>query len=138
MIRKFDKSNVEDIRKDVVAAIQMALAKHGIEPTYQGGRYSPEKFSIKIDLNIMAESESGEEMPASFPGDAARVGIPKNCYGLEFNYRGARYKVSGVKTRNRKYPVLAQCLTGVGSGRIYKMDPGTVNRALSRAHNGGA
>ena len=137
MFQKFDKSNVEVIRRDVMAAVQMALAKHGIDPEYMGGRYSPERFSVKIDLNIMAESEDGADMPASFPKDAVRVGLPRDCFGSVFTLRGVKYKVRGIKTRNRKYPVLATALSGPKAGSSYKLDPSSVSRALSVARIAG-
>jgi len=136
---KFDKSNVEAVRREVMDAVKMVLAKRGIDPAYMGGRYSAEKFSLKIDLNIMAESTTGEAMPASFPKDAARVGIPSNCFGKEFDLRGIRYRVCGVKTRNRKYPVIATALSGPKRGYDYKLDAYSVSRALSRTTSlGGA
>lgn len=138
-MKKFDKSNVEAVRREVMDAVKMVLAKRGIDPAYMGGRYSDEKFSLKIDLNIMAESSMGEAMPASFPKDAARVGIPINCFGREFDLRGIRYRVCGIKTRNRKYPVIATALSGPKRGYDYKLDAGSVSRALSRGTSlGGA
>ena len=135
-ITKFDRGNVEDVRREAMAAVNAALAAYGLQTAYAGGRYSDDKFSIKIDLNIMAESESGEAMPASFPRDAARCGLPADCYGAEFSFRGDRYKVCGIKPRNRKYPVICERMTGFGSGRNYKMEIWCVKNALSNSTEG--
>jgi len=127
-IKSFDKRNVERVRAEVLASVEAVMHKYGVKTSYKGGRYSPERFSLNIDLDILAESSSGEEMPASFPRDAVRVGLPSDCYGKVCVLRGLRYKITGIKTRNRKYPVLA---TSLADGRQYKLPVASVRAGLT-------
>jgi hypothetical protein len=127
-IKSFDKRNVEKVQREVMAAVEAVMHKYGVKPNYKGGRYSPVRFSLNIDLDLLAESPSGEEMPASFPRDAMRVGLPAHCYGKVCVVNGRRYKITGIKTRNRKYPVLATLLV---DGKQYKLPVSSVRAGLT-------
>ena len=127
-IKSFDKKNCETIRAEVMAAVAAVMHKYDLSATYKGGRFSNERFSVNLDLDVLAVASSGEEMPASFPKDAARVGLPSDSYGKLFKLRGTLYKITGIKTRNRKYPVLAKNLL---DGKQYKLPVSSVVAGLT-------
>ena len=48
---------------------------------------------------------------------ANMVGLEPSDFGMEFTQRGDTYTLCGLKTRNRKFPILAK---KASDGKIYK------------------
>ena len=55
-----------------------------------------------------------------------KVGFTQNVIGMSFTQNGSLYRIVNIKTRNRKYPVIASSRLG----GLYKFSAETVKRNL--------
>jgi len=109
-ITAFDKESVGFLSAMLMSMLKAAAREFGVTVKNEGGRYSPSSYTLRITFKIL-DPITG--MPADFPMKAAKIGIPKDCWGKTFFGAGPlseEYRIVDVKTRNRKYPVIAETL----------------------------
>jgi hypothetical protein len=126
---EIDRTSCLKLRTEALDALKVVADKYGLAVSHKGGRFSPENYTLNIDFTVLT-GDGPDAIPATFARDAARVGIPTDCYGKTFTSRGKTFKITGIKTRNRKYPVLA---TSLVDGRSYKFDTWTVSASFRGA-----
>jgi len=71
--------------------------------------------------------EKSEKVDKVLETTCRGLGFTQNVIGMSFEFRGDKYEVSDIKTKNRKYPVIA---TEVRSKKSYKFSVDTVKRLL--------
>lgn len=105
-MKTLDRDAVNTIDAEVLAALQEVGKKLGVSIRLDGGRFGPDRYSMKIAISPLTGSGKAA-IPLNFIQDARRLGVDPSCWGKKFTHLGVNYKVTGIKTRNRKYPILA-------------------------------
>lgn len=99
---EFNNANIKELRGRISAALDAEFDGSPIEITIGRISYSSDKASIKVE----AHSE-GTESSAKTEWDfgCSRYGLKPEDFGRQFNFRGTRYRIAGLKTSRPKYPM---------------------------------
>ena len=129
IIKKLDKPTVTYIRKRLKAALKPLAKELGVvidlgNCTF---RASNCRFQLKIAL-LDPKGEAITEESDSFRRNAKLYGFEPADLGKEFIFQGQHYTICGLKTKSRKYPVIARSC----NGKDYKFACRNVLEALGR------
>jgi len=83
--------------------------------------------AVKDALNGILRKEKRDEASANWDIYCRRYGFEPEHLGNVFHLGKNSYKITGLKTANRKYPILADDLA---NGKSYKFSPESVRLAL--------
>jgi hypothetical protein len=117
VVKKWTKENAGHVLSMSVNMLNTALKPWGLSVVRGNATFNEFDLEVKIKFRVLSsessESSEGSRMPAGFPGLAARLGLPTDCWGKSFRFGGEVYKVLDIKPRNRKYPLIAVDSHGV-------------------------
>lgn len=122
----FTRDSLKRFRDDFDVAVEELKKKYGVEIELGNISFSSDYFRTKLEVR-KAVSSDGSKIDIElekFKKDAPKVGVSASIYGKEFTYRGRTFKVTGVKPRSSKYPIIAEEL---GSGTSYKLPKESVS-----------
>lgn len=111
---KLDRKTIKSIRADLDTAFATIEQKYGVEFSLGAIRFSDTDFRSTLRCKS-ADSDADRKI---FERNALRVGLKKTSFGKTFKYVGRDYRVVGVNTRAKKYPVQVE---DVATGGRYKM-----------------
>lgn len=105
-MNRFDKDNVRTLRQDIETALREVAKQHGV--TFNVGRitYDAQTFGARLKC-VNADNLI----------DVEKLEWDKNCYkynfnkadrGKQFDSKGQRYIILGVRPTRRKYPILCR------------------------------
>lgn len=116
MITEFTRTNIKEIRAEVDSALHDIGQKHGIAFKINGISYGSDNF--RSTINAVITEHSGDTVySVEFKNKCWKYGFQKEDLGKEFRSGDNRFKIVGLKTRNRKYPVIAE---NVQTGKLHK------------------
>jgi hypothetical protein len=130
MITEIDRAACAEISAAAITALQEVATRYGLAVRLDGGRFSPDRYNMKVEFAPMTVTATSDAtaIPASFAADAVKLGLSADCFGGEFTSEtGERYRITGIKRRNRKYPVIALRLK---DSKSFKLPVYTVQRGL--------
>ena len=127
------KLNNEVFRNEIRPELDKVLAEVGkkLGINFVTGRitYSNDTFKFSTDAVLTNGTPGMSVEVAEWNKNYAKYGMEKDDIGKVFNLNKGTYKITGLKCRNRKYPVLVM---RVLDGRSYKFSPYQVKLALGR------
>jgi len=129
VIRQLDRATVTYIRKHLEAALKPLAEKLGV--AIDLGHCTFQVSHCRFQLKIAVRDCNGKpitEETESFKHNAKQFGLEPADLGKEFIFQGQPYTICGLRTKSRKYPVIARS----GSGKNYKFPCRTVLEALGR------
>ena len=127
-ISNIDSAALTVIRKALEPALQEIGEVYGLTVTTGRGSYGGETGTKTIELATLGENGEVESAQAKdFKKYASMVGLEPTDLGRRFVSNGEEFEVSGLKTRNRKYPVIA---TKVSNGKSFKFSEGGLRGLL--------
>ena len=103
-ITEIDKATCKDLQRDMLLALEFVASKYGVTVDAKGARFNPGRMTVSIEVSVINAATGN---PKGFESDAIRIGLPADAYGWFFRSGGHEYRITGIKTRNRKYPVIA-------------------------------
>ena len=109
----FTRAKVKTIRTEIDKALAAVAAKHGVEFSLGTIRFSDTDLRGTLKC-VSADKDAGRKM---FERDAFRVGVKKDAYGKTFTSNGKTFRITGINTRAKKYPI---CAETVNRGDKYK------------------
>lgn len=125
-VEQFDHVNVNEIAKEVVAALQSIAEKHGINLKKGRGTFDRNNWTMKLEWSIVAKNGTpNTKEKTDLDRFGVAMGLPANSYGKEFTYSGSRFKVVGLKVSSHKYPIIGE---RVSTGKRYKFSVDAVTR----------
>ncbi|KKM67498.1 hypothetical protein LCGC14_1470550 [marine sediment metagenome] len=114
-ITKLDRSAVQVLRDDIDQALKDVADKHGVKITVNGARYRATEGDFKVKVNTIGTNGVVETAKrSSFIALASHHGLDPKWIDREFMHQGIRYKILGLNTRAKRYPV-----------EVLRMDMGT-------------
>jgi len=116
---KFNKSNVRQFRADITDALKAVEKQHGVSFSIGNIRFTDNDFRTKLECFSVTDN-SGNSVDAAkvaFEQKAFRVGVKKSAYGQTFKQGNRTFKIVGINTRAKVYPIQAE---SVNRGTRYK------------------
>jgi hypothetical protein len=137
MIKQFDKVNLGQLRKDIDSALLQLRQKHGITLSIGNISYSPDKATARLtmvavgDPNVASDPRAAALAKAEveFKRSASSFGLKPDQFGATFRFGRDSYKLSGLKPRSPKRPILG---TSLADGKTYVF-PESAIRSLQSA-----
>jgi len=126
MVKEFDKKTLKTLRQDIDSALKSVADKHGLSLMLGNIRFNEHSFTGKLEARV-TENPGEPTMAADFKALSMSYGIPASCLHRIVTLNGKRYKIVGLKPRNRKYPIICE---NVASGKRFKFSPFSIREAL--------
>jgi hypothetical protein len=117
------KEKVLDIKFKIKEALSKIEKEENVEISFDGGSYNSMEFKTKL---VVTSLEKNEDILKNELFLCRRVGFTQNVIGKEFNFDGQTFLIKTIKTRNRKYPVIAENK----KGKSYKFTVNSVKEKL--------
>jgi len=111
-ITKFDRRNVGEVNEAIRKAMREVAERFGLEYTPERFKFSDTATHTKVALTVPKDNQR-----ADFEKHCGRFGLKPEHFGAKFQCEGREFTITGLKPRNRKYPILVE---GARGGR-YKM-----------------
>ena len=130
-VRLFDPPTIKTVLASCQEALEMVAEEHGLTLVRKYCGYREHEMPVAFKLLVIERDEQTGE--AVDPGEsqfrrlASRYGLEASHYGRTFSTFRGTYRISGIKPKARKFPILATCTE---SGRCFKFPPEQVERAL--------
>ena len=122
-IKRFEKSHLVLLRKDIQKELESIGEKYGIVLNLGSIKFDDFSFSGKIEARIFRDAKEVEkEDRKEFEELCSIAGLKPSDYNRAFTSNGKVYRVCGISPRARKYPVVAVN----DKGRKYKFEPSVV------------
>jgi hypothetical protein len=106
---KITRLNLESIRDQLEAVLKAAdWTQLGVDVSVGRCRFNQNAATFKVEVKTVDEDgEAFDEDAANFKVFAEEFGLKEEYFGKTFTSQDVEYTISGLKLRNRKYPVLA-------------------------------
>jgi hypothetical protein len=86
--------------------------------------FNPQKYSTSMTVSTLEKSERVESV---LERTCRSIGFTQNVIGMTFDFRGDKYEITDIKTKNRKYPVIA---VETRTKKSYKFSVETIKKIL--------
>lgn len=130
MIKEFTRPNIKEMRAEMDSALHDIGQKHGVTFQINGITFGTSDFRCRVDAIITGDS--GDTVYSiEFKNKCWKYGFQKEDLGREFRSGDNRFKIVGLKTRNRKYPVIAENLQ---TGKLHKFTALAVKENLTSTY----
>lgn len=132
-IKEFTNPIVRKLMDECEEALRPIAEKYGLTLDQKGRTYRRDALPVMFQLLVTEKDEDGNALSAmakDFQNMAPLFGLEPDDLGKEFTRAGKTFRITGLKPRSRKYPVLAE---NVKTGKTYKFPAETVKEALKRA-----
>ena len=126
MIKEFTRTNIKEIRAEMDSALHDIGQKHGVTFQINGITFGASDFRCRVDA-IVTGNSGDTVYSVEFKNKCQRYGFQKEDLGREFRSGDRRFKIVGLKIRNRKYPVIAENLQ---TGKLHKFTTFAVKENL--------
>ncbi len=120
---------ITDIKiKSVQDKIRKALAQiekeENVKIEFGTISYNVAKYSTSMSVTTL---EKNERVDRALEGVCKRLGFTQNIIGMQFHGTNGVYEITDIKTKNRKYPVIA---LSVSSGTSYKFSADHIKKLI--------
>lgn len=117
MIKTFDRTNLVTLRADMESALLQVAAKHNIVIRVGNARFTPEASTFKVELATKTTDGTVMNKEAvDFKRYCDSFGLKPEHLGTIITFGRDQYKLTGLKVRAPKRPILAQ---SVRDGKTY-------------------
>ena len=122
-INNFDRSSLAEMREAINNRLSFLELDYNIKIKLANISFSDKHFTAKLECNLVIDGEVKEGIASDFEQYRELWGL-KFPLGFSFHDGNSIYKVVGLKTKNRKYPIICESL---GNGKRYKLTRNFVN-----------
>lgn len=119
-----DENKIKSIQDKIKKAIEVIEKEEKVKITFGGCSYNKAYYTTSMKVMVTGRSK---EIDSVYLSLCKKLGFTQNIIGMEFDGISGRYLIIDIKTRNRKYPVIAQCLT---NGKQYKYSVSDIKRRM--------
>jgi len=118
------REKVISIQEKIKQAIAEIEKSENVKIDFGTLSFNPQKYSTSMTVTTMEKSERVESV---LERTCRSIGFTQNVIGMSFEFRGDKYEVTDIKTKNRKYPVIA---VEMRTKKSYKFSVETIRKAL--------
>ena len=119
------RSELKTIRQQAVESLQDILGDEYLVQAGSGTYGDMAEFKLKV-FRKGANGKVVTDLERDFRNNAALLGLDPDDFGATFKSNGSTYVITGLKPRNRKYPIIAK---NVVTQANYKFHENTVKFA---------
>jgi hypothetical protein len=122
------KEKILNIQEKIKKALKKIEEEENVSINFESIRYTKFKYSSKMNVISKEKTKDGETLDKKMNEDISkRYGFTQNIVGMVFISSDKKMKITSFKTRNRKYPIIAE---DIDSGKSYKYPVEMVKRLL--------
>lgn len=121
MITREKVLSIQDKIKKAIAEIEKS---ENVKIDFGTLSFNPQKYSTSMTVTTLEKSERVESV---LERTCRSIGFTQNVIGMTFDFRGDKYEITDIKTKNRKYPVIA---TESRTKKSYKFGVETIKKVL--------
>lgn len=132
-IEQFDRNTVKVLMDDCRVALESVAQKYGLTLDRKGNTYRRDSLPVMFHFLIQKTDEKGNVLSAAhqeFRKYALLFGLHPDDFGKEVCLNGDWFKISGLKPKSRKFPILG---VHMKSGKEFKLPLEGVKMNLKRA-----
>ena len=118
------RDKVISIQEKIKRAIAEIEKSENVKIDFGSLSFNPQKYSTSMTVSTLEKSERVESV---LERTCRSIGFTQNVIGMTFDFRGDKYEITDIKTKNRKYPVIA---TETRTKKSYKFSVDTVKKLL--------
>ncbi len=118
------REKVLKIQNKIKAAIAEIEKEENVKIDFGTISFSSQRYQASMSVSTLEKSEKVESV---LERTCRSVGFTQNVIGMTFDFRGDKYEITDIKTKNRKYPVIA---FEIRTKKSYKFDVNTIKRLL--------
>ena len=118
------REKVLSVQEKIKNAIAQIEKEENVKIDFGSLSFNPQRYSTSMTVSTTEKSEKVESI---MERTCRSIGFTQNVIAMTFDYRGDKYEVTDIKTKNRKYPVIA---TEVKSKKSYKFSVDSVKKLL--------
>ncbi len=118
------RDKVLRIQEKIKAAIAQIEKEENVQFDFSSISFSAQRYTTSLTVKTLEKSEKVESI---MERTCKMIGFTQNVIGMEFSFKGSKYEITDIKTKNRKYPVIAIDLV---SKTPYKFGVETVKKLL--------
>lgn len=119
-----NREKVISIQEKIKMAIAQIELDENVKIDFGTISFNPQKYSTSMTVTTLEKSERVESV---LERTCRSIGFTQNIIGMTFDFRGDKYEITEIKTKNRKYPVIA---TEIRTKRGYKFGVETIRKVL--------
>lgn len=118
------RDKVISVQEKIKKAIAEIEKTENVKIDFGTLSFNPQKYSTSMTVTTLEKSERVESV---LERTCRSIGFTQNVIGMTFDFRGDKYEITDIKTKNRKYPVIA---TEMRTKKSYKFSVDTIKKAL--------
>ena len=107
-MKEFNRDTVKQFRELLNKHLQTFEEETGVRVELGNIRFTSMSLTSKVSATILKNGSTEEADRIKFDRDSFKVGCSRDLYGKQFRWEGVLYKVTGIKTRSRKYPLICE------------------------------
>ena len=102
-------TKINKVQAKIQAAIAQIEKEEGVSISFGSIKYNSAYYSATMKVST---TEKSEKVDGIYESICKRLGFTQNVIGLSFNASMGEMIITDIKTKNRKYPVIAQAQNG--------------------------
>jgi hypothetical protein len=118
------REKVLQVQNKIKEAIAQIEKDENVKIDFGSLSFNPQRYSTSMTVSTLEKSEKVESV---LERTCRSIGFTQNVIGMSFDFRGDKYEITDIKTKNRKYPVIA---TENRTKKSYKFSIDTIKRLL--------
>lgn len=118
------RDKVLRIQEKLKAAIKQIETEENVQFDFGSINFNPQRYQTNFTVKTLEKSDKVESIMEI---TCKSIGFTQNVIGMNFQFKGSKYEITDIKTKNRKYPVIAIDLSSKNS---YKFSVETIKRLL--------
>ena len=116
-------SKINKVQAKIKKAIAEIAATENVSITFGGISYNSAYYTTQMKVTTL---EKNQKVTNVYEGVCKGLGFTQNIIGMSFTGTNGTYIITEIKTRNRKYPIIAES----SNGKSYKFSVPSVKKSL--------
>lgn len=118
-----NERKIDTVQAKIKAAIAQIEKEENVKISFGNIRYNSAYYTSQLKVSTL---EKNEKVKGVYESICRSLGFTQDVVGMTFTKGSTQYEIIDIKTRNRKYPVIAK----TKSGKQYKFAVSTVKSLI--------
>lgn len=127
-VTEFSRKICRELSEEIFTALEPVAQKYNLTLEKKGGSFTLSEWTHKIIFKVGDEEIQEEAAKQKFASQAFWYGLKPDDYGKTLMLSGRQFKITGIKPRASKKPILIER----DDGRIFVISDTEVRKQLGR------
>jgi len=118
------REKIIKVQDKIKEAIRQIEKEENVKIGFGSISFTPQKYQTSMSVTTLDKSEKVESI---LEKTCRSIGFTQNIIGMTFELRGEKYEITDIKTKNRKYPVIA---IRQSTKTSFKFDVNSIKKAI--------